>query len=74
MALHAVSGTELLFTGPRALVAPLCEPLGLATAAFPLPLPGVRVGAVWHPRNDADPAHQWLRDQVVGVLHSVLEF
>lgn len=72
MALHAVSGTDLLFTGPRALVAPLCDPLELGTAPVPLRLPGVRVGAVWHPRNDADPAHRWLRRQVVDVLGAVV--
>lgn len=37
--------------------------------SFPLPVetPGMTVSLLWHPRQDADPAHRWLRDCV----HSV---
>ncbi|PKN56585.1 MAG: LysR family transcriptional regulator [Deltaproteobacteria bacterium HGW-Deltaproteobacteria-14] len=31
---------------------------------LPLPLPGLTVSLLWHPRVDADPAHRWLRGQV----------
>jgi DNA-binding transcriptional LysR family regulator len=31
--------------------------------SFPLPVsvPEITVSLLWHPRMDADPAHQWLR-------------
>ncbi|MEV0700808.1 LysR family transcriptional regulator [Saccharopolyspora sp. NPDC050389] len=38
--------------------------LGLHTFEVPLDLPPVEVGMAWHPRNDADAAHQWLRARI----------
>jgi DNA-binding transcriptional LysR family regulator len=37
--------------------------------SFPLPVetPALTVSLLWHPRQDADPAHRWLRDCVHGV-------
>ncbi|WP_329200721.1 MULTISPECIES: LysR family transcriptional regulator [unclassified Streptomyces] len=49
---------------------PACAPsrphelLGLHTFEVPLELPPVALGMAWHPRNDADPGHGWLRDRV----------
>ncbi|HET6355632.1 LysR family transcriptional regulator [Streptomyces sp.] len=40
---------------------PLTDTLGLETFEIPLPLPTLPFGLAWHPRNDADPAHAWLR-------------
>ncbi|MEV7170224.1 LysR family transcriptional regulator [Streptomyces sp. NPDC093224] len=40
------------------------EVLGLRTFEIPLELPPLTVGMAWHPRNDADPEHLWLRDRV----------
>jgi DNA-binding transcriptional LysR family regulator len=37
----------------------------LAIRDLPLALPPVHVEMVWHLRHDADPAHRWLREQVV---------
>ncbi|MFD8500775.1 LysR family transcriptional regulator [Amycolatopsis sp. NPDC059657] len=44
------------------------EALGLRTIEIPLDLPPVVVGMAWHPRNDADRVHRWLRDRVRAVL------
>jgi DNA-binding transcriptional LysR family regulator len=42
---------------------------------FPLPFPTdpYHLALAWHPRNDADPALQWLRDQIIalGNIHIV---
>lgn len=38
--------------------------LGLRTFPVPLALPTVEIGMAWHPRQDADHAHRWFRDQV----------
>ncbi len=46
-------------------VARTCARFGLVT--FPLPFattPSVELCQAWHPRNTADPAHSWLRQQV----------
>jgi DNA-binding transcriptional LysR family regulator len=39
---------------------------GMFSFAFPVHVPEVTVSLLWHPRQDGDPAHQWLR-------HCVLE-
>ncbi|MFI9812020.1 LysR family transcriptional regulator [Saccharothrix variisporea] len=41
---------------------------GLTTFEIPLDLPAVSIGMAWHPRNDADAAHRWLRGLVREVL------
>ena len=61
---HVLAQTDLLFTGPRALLAPLAEALVLGLVAVPLEIPRARVGMAWHERFQADPAHQWFRDLV----------
>ena len=35
---------------------------------FRVPVPGVTISLLWHPRLDADPAHRWLRGLVLGYL------
>ncbi|MCX5140007.1 MULTISPECIES: LysR family transcriptional regulator [unclassified Streptomyces] len=39
----------------------LTDTFGLRTFEIPLPLPPLPFGLAWHPRDDADPAHVWLR-------------
>lgn len=50
-------------TGLGALTA-----LGLHTFDLPLHLPAPTIGMAWHPRNDSDRTHQWLRDRVRRVI------
>ncbi|MBP2299716.1 LysR family transcriptional regulator [Azospirillum picis] len=38
---------------------------GVTTFPLPLPMGEVTVTQMWHPRHDADPAHRWLRGQVL---------
>lgn len=38
---------------------------GIATFPLPVPMGDVTVTQMWHPRQDADPAHRWLRGQVL---------
>ncbi|MEV0088876.1 LysR family transcriptional regulator [Saccharopolyspora sp. NPDC050642] len=45
--------------------------LGLHTFEVPLDLPGLEVGMAWHPRNDADAAHQWLRARIRDTVASL---
>ena len=37
----------------------------LRIIAAPLPLPGFEMAMVWHDRTQSDPAHEWLRQQVL---------
>nr|WP_237082043.1 LysR substrate-binding domain-containing protein [Mycobacteroides abscessus] len=39
--------------------------LGVRMFDIPLELPAVAVGVAWHPRNDDDAAHAWLRDVLI---------
>lgn len=58
-ALALVRGSDLVATVPALHCASL---LGdLVTLPLPFPLPGIRVALLWHPSQDADPAHRWLR-------------
>lgn len=42
--------------------------LGLRTFPVPFDIPHADVGLAWHPRNDADPAHQWFRGLVAATF------
>ena len=42
--------------------------LGLRTFELPLSLPAPTIGMAWHPRNDSDRTHQWLRDRIRRVI------
>ncbi|OKH86878.1 LysR family transcriptional regulator [Thalassospira sp. TSL5-1] len=43
---------------------------GLMMFDVPVLLPEIRISAMWHPRQEADPAHKWLRDTVIGVCRA----
>jgi DNA-binding transcriptional LysR family regulator len=40
---------------------------GMFSFPFPVYVPEVTVSLLWHPRQDSDPAHQWLRQCMVDV-------
>jgi DNA-binding transcriptional LysR family regulator len=54
-----------------ALVPGLCFDLvnrfmeGLSVFELPVNTPEIAISAMWHPRMDADPGHQWLRETVM---------
>jgi DNA-binding transcriptional LysR family regulator len=43
---------------------------GLKSFEVPVPTPGFKISAMWHPRMDADPGHRWLRETVMAVCRS----
>ena len=64
--------TDLIGLVPRSCLGDdptLVEPLARGLVGFDLPVrtPEITVSAMWHPRMDADPAHQWLRQTVMEV-------
>ncbi len=54
--------TDLVATVPEQQTGNLRD--GLHTFPLPFPVPSLTVALLWHPRQDADPAHRWLRDIV----------
>jgi DNA-binding transcriptional LysR family regulator len=40
---------------------------GMHTFTLPFATPEFTVSLLWHPRNHADPAHQWLRGVVLEI-------
>lgn len=61
-ALAFARATDLVATVPEKHTRNLRS--GLHAFSLPLPTPELPVAMLWHPRLDADPAHQWLRECV----------
>ncbi len=67
-ALELVARTDLILTGPASLRA-LADARGdIRHFAPPLALPTHAISMVWHPRDEADPGHRWLREHLVGCI------
>jgi DNA-binding transcriptional LysR family regulator len=63
--LLSLTHSDLLMNVPIPLVDDAAKQLGLLVREAPLPLPRLRFSLVWHPRFQRDPAHSWLRQQVL---------
>ncbi|MFW2386860.1 MAG: LysR family transcriptional regulator [Polyangiales bacterium] len=59
-----VRSTDLVATVPRRLLSAPIDLRQIVTLEAPSELPPLVDSLWWHPRFDADPAHQWLRDCV----------
>jgi DNA-binding transcriptional LysR family regulator len=62
MALALSRNTELIASVPEKHTGRLRE--GMFTFPLPVKTPDFTISLLWHPRLDADPAHQWLRSCV----------
>lgn len=62
--LFLAQSSDLVCLAPAVLARHCVEALGLRTFPVPLELPPLDIGMAWHPRNDADSAHRWLRERV----------
>lgn len=58
-ALALARATDLIATVPERHTIGLRA--GMFSFALPLNMPEVTISLLWHPRQDADPAHRWLR-------------
>ncbi|MBO0853219.1 MAG: LysR family transcriptional regulator [Nocardia sp.] len=67
-ALFLLRESDLVGTLPARFAPAELTDLGLRTFELPLPLPPIELSMAWHPRHDADGAHQWLRDRVRAVV------
>lgn len=61
-ALWLVAQTDYVATVSARLCAVLAPRLGVRVLTPPLPLPAYTLSQIWHPRQDADPAHRFVRD------------
>lgn len=58
-AISLARGTDLIATVPQTHTNELR--VGMHTFSLPFTTPEMTVAMLWHPRVDADPAHQWIR-------------
>lgn len=68
-ALALARGSDLIASVPERHTTNLRE--GMFSFPLPVATPPMTISLLWHPRLDADPAHQWLRARVREVLSSV---
>ena len=61
-ALALARGSELIASVPERYTGNLRD--GMFSFALPMPVPEMTISLLWHPRQDADPAHRWLRQCV----------
>lgn len=71
-AMQIVAQTNLLAVIPHSCLGNRLTPdyagaNGLQSFELPMPLPAFHISAIWHPRLDNDPAHAWLRAEVLAV-------
>jgi len=66
-----VASTDLVMTAPARVVARLADALALRVLTPPLEVPGFTVRQVWHERQQDEPGHLWLRQQVFAAAASL---
>lgn len=62
-----IAGTNLVLTAARRSLAGLENDARYAVFEPPFPLPAFTIRAIWHQRNEAEPAHGWLRERLLAV-------
>jgi len=65
-----VADSDMILTLPRRLARRLASQLPLALVDLPLQVPPVAPAMIWHERVHGDPAHAWVRQQLVEVVAS----
>ncbi len=56
--------SDHLLCAPQSLARALAVQRALTSAALPVVVPPITVSMSWHSRNQPDPAHRWLREQL----------
>ena len=67
---RVVQQSDLLTVLPESFVAATGYGPTLVLRELPMALNPVHVEMLWHLRNDADPAHLWLREQMCAAAHA----
>ena len=66
-----VAKTDMILSLPERIAIEFIGLAPLKTVAIPIELPAYDLVMVWHPLHDLDPAHRWLRDQIVEVCRNL---
>lgn len=65
---RTVSRTELVSLVPVHVAEPFADDMKLDLYRPPVPIPAPLLVATWHRRNDASPAHRWMREKIFSIL------
>jgi DNA-binding transcriptional LysR family regulator len=68
--LFLVRETDVVCLAPSHTGYDALQALGLQTFPLPISLPTAVIGMAWHPRNDSDRIHQWLRGCIRQIVSS----
>jgi DNA-binding transcriptional LysR family regulator len=71
VAAHLVATTDLVGTVPRTIAKTMARALPIVSLEIPLSLPTFDVCLTWHDRHSDDPAHQWMRGQIVDAVRDL---
>lgn len=71
VALELVASSDRLLTVSERIARKLAPRLELEVLEPPIPLEPFALSMVWHPRNDADPGHRWLRERLLEVTKAM---
>ncbi len=64
---RAVARGRLIASVPVQFATAVAEDLGLAVYRPPIEVPVPEINLYWHRRHDQNPAHRWLREQILAV-------
>ena len=65
-----LAGTGLIAALPERVALRFAEAFPLTVVPVPLPHEPLRVQQLWHPHRQEDPAHRWLREQVLAAARA----
>jgi DNA-binding transcriptional LysR family regulator len=65
---RAVAEGRLIATVPQQFAESVAKDLGLTIYRPPIDVPVPEISLYWHKRHDQNPAHRWLRDQVMAAI------
>lgn len=68
-----VADSDMVLTVPGRLARLLSEKLQLSLLDLPLPVASLSPAMIWHERFHRDPAHGWVRQQMVEAVTSLLQ-
>lgn len=68
---YLIASSDLIATLASRVAAAFADALGLVTMAPPLALPRFQIALAWHERDQDDPPHRWLREQILAVAGEV---
>jgi len=66
-----VAKTDMLLSLPARIAEKFVGLAPLRVLSVPFDLPAYDLVMVWHPLRETDPAHRWLRDEILAVCQTL---